>query len=331
MRPWPPTCWVVTDGKAGMENQCLGLAEAMGLKPVIKRVRLRKLWRELSPYLTAGKSVALSRKGDPIAPPWPDMVIGTGRMSVLPMLYIKRASGGKTFTVQIQNPAVPFSQFDQVILPAHDNIKAPNVISVVGGLHRVEPSLLAAEAQKWAPAFAHLKRPYTAVLLGGPNAAYRFTPREVMDFGPKLAALAKQQKTSLLITPSRRTGEANMALLRVLLHDVPAYIWNEQGDNPYYGMLALADNFIVTADSVNMISEVASTGKPVQVIKLPGFSPKFSAFHQSLIDSGRMRWFEGALERWNYPPLQEVTRVAALIRAAYEQSDTADERQAAQA
>ncbi len=305
-----------------MENQCLGLAEAMGLTPVVKRIRLRKLWRELSPYLVVGKSMAVSRKGDPLAPPWPDMLIGTGRMSVLPSLYIKQASGGKTFTVQIQNPAIPLQEFDQVILPAHDNVKGSNVIQVIGGLHRVAPDMLKREGEKWAPMFANLPRPYTAVLLGGSNAAYKLTPREVMDFGPKLAALATEYKTSLLITPSRRTDESCMALLRMLLHDAPAYIWDGQGDNPYYGMLALADNFVVTCDSVNMVSEACATGKPVHVVKLPGTSPKFSAFHQSLLDTNRIRWFEGKLESWTYEPLQEVNRAAALIREAYEQSDT---------
>jgi mitochondrial fission protein ELM1 len=321
MRNWPPTAWVVTDGKAGMENQCLGLAEAMGVVPVVKRIRLRKLWRELSPYVTAFKNIALSRKGDALVAPWPDMVIGTGRMSVLPSLFIKKASHGKTFTVQIQNPAVPFQKFDQVILPVHDGVKAPNILSVTGGLHRVEPQMLAREGAKWAPVFAHLPRPYTAVLLGGNNSSYRLTPREVMEFGPRLAAIAKEQKTSLLITPSRRTPESCMALLRILLHDIPAFIWDGQGDNPYYGMLALADNFVVTCDSVNMVSEACATGKPVHVVKLPGYSPKFSAFHQSLLETNRIRWFEGRLENWSYEPLAEMPRVAALIKEAYLHSD----------
>jgi mitochondrial fission protein ELM1 len=320
MRAWPPTCWVVTDGKAGMENQCLGLAEAMGLEPIIKRIRLRKLWREFSPYLTFGKRMAVSRKGDDIAPPWPDLLIGTGRMSVLPSLHIKRMSGGKTFTVQIQNPVVPFQKFDRVILPAHDNMKAANVISVVGGLHRIQPAFLKAEAEKWAPRLADLPRPYVAVLLGGSNGAYRLTPREIMQLGPQLEALAKNGKGSLLITPSRRTDESCMTLLKALLHDTPSFIWNGEGDNPYYGMLALADAFIVTCDSVNMVSEACATGKPVHMMRLPGSSSKFSGFHQSLIDSGRVRWFEGQLENWNYEPLQEVSRVAGLIREAY-QSD----------
>ena len=45
------SCWVVTDGKAGTENQCLGVAEALGLEPVVKRISVRSPWRELGPFL----------------------------------------------------------------------------------------------------------------------------------------------------------------------------------------------------------------------------------------------------------------------------------------
>ncbi len=316
-RPWPPVCWVVTDGKAGMENQCLGLAEAMGLSPVVKRVRLRKLWRELSPYLTLGKRFAFSRKGDGLSPPWPDLVIGTGRMSVLPVLYVKQASGGRCFTVQIQNPAIPFRHFDRIILPAHDNAAGGNAISVVGGLHRLRPDFLAEEGRKWASAFARLPRPLVAVLLGGSNAAYRLGPAEIMQLGPQLEGLAKEKGCGLLVTPSRRTGAGNMTLLRALLHDVPAWIWDGSGDNPFYAMLELADSFIVTCDSVNMLSEAASTGKPLHMVRLPGHAPKFAAFHESLVDASRARWFSGRLEHWNYEPLNEVARAADLVKQAY--------------
>ena len=39
-------------------------------------------------------------------------------------------------------------------------------------------------------------------------------------------------------------------------------VWDGQGDNPYFGMLALADLIVVTQDSVSMISEAAATTAP---------------------------------------------------------------------
>jgi mitochondrial fission protein ELM1 len=47
---------VVTDGKAGMESQCVGLAEALGFTPTVKRVRLRSPWRQLTPYFRIGRN-----------------------------------------------------------------------------------------------------------------------------------------------------------------------------------------------------------------------------------------------------------------------------------
>lgn len=295
----------------------MGLAEALGVTPVIKRINLRRLWRHCSPYLLWGKKAAISPRGDALQPPWPDMVIASGRQSVLPALYVKEASGQKTFLVQIQNPAIPTHHFDLVIVPEHDRMEGAHVVTSLGALHRVEKNKLADAAQKWAPHFSHLPKPLVAVLLGGSNGSYKLTPREIMQLGPQLSALAKKEKGGLVITPSRRTDAACVALLSALLHDVPHYLWNGTGDNPYYGMLALADAFIVTCDSVNMISECCATGKPVHVVALPGHSDKFAAFHKSLLHSGRIRMFTGELQRWTYPPLDEMTRLAGIIRAKY--------------
>lgn len=300
-----------------MESQCIGLAEAMGLTPTIKRVRLRRLWRDWSPYLTVGKSFSISSKGDDVRPPWPDMVIASGRLSVLPSLHIRKMTRGKSFHVQIQNPAMWLDKFDAVIVPAHDHLQGHNIVSMQGALHRITPEMLAREAATWAPVFAHLPRPYCTVVLGGSNSAYRFGPKEMMQLAPQLAAIAKSQKVSLLITPSRRTGEANMVLLKALLHDCPAYIWDGEGQNPYYGMLGLADSLVVTCDSVNMLSEACSTGKPVHMVKLPGHSDKFADFHKGLLAEDRVRVFNGQLEQWSYPPLREMERVAGVIREAY--------------
>lgn len=322
---WPPVCWVATDGTAGTENQSVGLAEAMGLSPVVKRMRLPRIWRELSLHFGVGRRLALNRHD--INPPWPDLLIGTGRTGVVACLYIKKASGGRTFTVQIQRPDVAEHRFDRVIVPEHDGFDGDNVIPMTGALHRVTPELLGKEAAKWAPRFAHLPRPYVAVLLGGGNAAvsplrrlssYRLGPEELADIGDKLAALAQDGKAGLLITASRRTGAAAMSQLRALLRDRAAVIWDGEGENPYYGMLGVADSFIVTCDSVNMISEACSTGKPVQMIQLPGYSRKRAAFHRSLLDSGRIRPFSGTLDHWKYEPLREKERVAALVRQAYD-------------
>lgn len=311
------SCWIVTDGKSGMENQCLGLAEALGIAPKVKRVKLRAPWRVLTPFLRLGLDYAFSPDGDPIAPPWPDLLIATGRLSVPASLYVKRHNP-KTCTVQLQNPAIALTRFDLVVAPEHDNLSGPNVISTRGGLHRVTPAMLASESEKLAPKIENLRRPYIAVLLGGSNAAYQMTPQAIQKFTRQIADAAISTGGSLLVTPSRRTGNDNMDLFKKELGNIPAYIWDGQGDNPYYGMLGLADYIIVTCDSVNMVSEACTTGKPVYVIDLPGGSEKFKRFHSGLRTEARTRPFAGRLERWEYRPLDEVGRVASKVREIME-------------
>ena len=313
---WPPVCWVVTDGNPGMENQCLGLAEAMGLRPRVVRLEMQKVWREIALRLGGGWKFALNQTE--IRPPWPDLMIATGRTSVVASLHIKKAAGSKTFVVQLQNPAVSVNHFDRVVAPAHDELAGDNVIQTEGALNRITSELMQDEATKWAPRFAHLPLPRVAVLLGGSNSSFRLGPKEISDLGAKLAAIARGKAVGLLVTPSRRTGDANMALLTSLLRDCEAVIWDGNGENPYYGMLSHAQSIVVTCDSINMISEACSTGKPVHVVQLPGHSRKFSEFQRRLMAANRIRLFNGALETWQYEPLQETGHVAGLIRAAYD-------------
>ena len=307
----PLSCWVLTDGKPGMANQCIGLAEAMGLTPVIKRVAMRSPWKQLSPaFLRLGKGSALTPQSDPIAPPWPDVLIATGRHSVLTSLWIGEQSP-TTFRIQIQNPVLPPERFDFVVTPRHDRLGGDNVLSVLGAMHRVTDQVIADGASKWAPEFAHLPQPYVAVLIGGANGAYRMEPEDATRLGTQLADLARKHDVGLLITPSRRTGAANEAALRQALGDVPAYIWDGEGDNPYFGLLGLAEVIIATPDSVNMVSEAASTGKPVMIAPLPGGSRKFEAFHTEMMKDGITRLFQGQLEHWDYPPLKDTQTAAA--------------------
>jgi mitochondrial fission protein ELM1 len=311
------TCWVVTDGKAGMENQCLGLAEALGASPVVKRIKLRSPWKQLSPFLRHGLAYAFSDKGDPIAPPWPDLLISTGRASVPASLYVRRMSrkdGGKgTFVVQIQNPVIDPSRFDLVVTPRHDTLTGANVMTTRGSLHRVTPQMLASEAAKFLPHVAHLPSPRIAVLIGGSNSVYSLTPREMKVLAAQLAEIAKRD-ASLMVTPSRRTGAENMMILKEALRGTNSYIWDEQGANPYYGMLGLADAILATCDSVNMVSEACSTGKPVMIIDLPGGSDKFRRFHQAMRDDGMTRPFNGHLEKWDYAPLEDMRLIAERVK-----------------
>jgi len=310
----PPSCWVVTDGKAGMISQCVGLAEALESVPDIKTVRLRTPWRDFTPYFRLGGRLQFAADSDPLNPPWPDLLIATGRHSVAASILVRRLAGGKTRTVQIQNPVIGPKHFDLVVTPRHDNLQGENVVVTRGALHRVTPAMLKEGADQFAWRLQHLKRPYIGVLIGGSNNVYRLEADTMQSIAARLAACARTLNASLIITPSRRTGEANREILKNALIDVPHYLWNGEGENPYFGLLGLADFIVVTADSVNMVSEAASSGKPVYVAALPGGSAKFWNFHQRLMEEGVTRAFEDKLEPYTYPPLDDVAMVADKVR-----------------
>src|SRR5690242_10063388 len=116
----PPRVWAVHDGRMGIVSQVLGLAEAVGWPIEEKRIEIRFPWSRLTPHLWWRPLDALSSAGDALTPPWPDLVIGCGRLTAAPLAAIRRASFGRTFTVQIQDPKLPLAWYDLVVLPEHD-------------------------------------------------------------------------------------------------------------------------------------------------------------------------------------------------------------------
>jgi len=298
----------MTDGKPGMENQCLGLAEALGVTPEVKRVAPRPPWRWLPPHAWFSPLSAV----DGVAPPWPELLIATGRQTVAPALAIK-ARNRATFAVQIQDPVAGRGRFDLIAVPEHDNLTGANVIATLGALHRVTPQVLAAAAPRFEPMLQALPRPLVAVLLGGANKQYRLSEARARTLAEGLARLPG----GLAITPSRRTGEDAMRIIRAALGAKPAVIWDGTGENPYFGFLAHADAIVVTGDSVSMVSEACATGKPVYVFDLEGGSRKFERFHRTLRDRGITRPFDGTLAAWRYPPLDDTARVADEVRRRF--------------
>ncbi len=309
-----PVCWVLSDGGAGMENQCLGLAEALGLAPEIKRVKVRAPWRWLPAAFQPFALASLSGAGDRLAPPWPDILIACGKQVAAPAAAVRRASGGRTFTIYIQNPQRPLTGYDAVIAPLHDGLSGDNVIETLGGLNRLTEQRLS-DAREAAPErLQRLERPRVAVMIGGPSKVHSLTPEILKPMIGVLLMATAVKGGSLMVTTSRRTGEANKQALVDALGGHAGDLYLGEGPNPYFDYLALADILVVTSDSVNMASEAAATGKPVYLLVLPGGSAKFNRFHEALIDSGRARVFEGSLESFHYVPLHETERVAGLLR-----------------
>ncbi|MDD9993273.1 MAG: mitochondrial fission ELM1 family protein [Rhodospirillales bacterium] len=302
------TVWALTTGEAGNVSQAEGLAEALGWPFVSIVVRLRRPWSWLPAHR---QPLGLLRYGleQRLPETWPDLLIGCGRRSASVSAAVRRAAGGRTFTVQILDPRAGTRIFDLVVPPAHDGLDGPNVVATRAALHRITPKTLAAAGAAWR---GRLGRPSVAVMLGGHSRSYRFT-REAVD---RLASNLATLDGGIAVTPSRRTDPEIVDALKSRLPK--AWFWNGTGANPYLGMLASARHIVVTEDSVSMISEAISTGKPVYVARMAGGSRRLARFHTSLVDDGIVRPFDGRLAEWRYEPVNETPRIAAEVRRRME-------------
>ena len=307
-------CWILTDGTVGMRIQCLGLADAAGLTPVIKRIHPSWLLRAL-PVAGRLPGVPATAGGDPIAEPWPDVVISCGRRTAGAALAVRRLAGGRSFLAHIQDPRIDPRHFDMLIVPEHDPARGDNVVTTLGALNPQAPEKLAEAAKPWMTEIAGMPRPLIAVNVGGSNKRYEFSPDAVARFVDDLKSLARTSSGSLLVACSRRTDDVTRKALSEGLADVPGVVWTGKGENPYLAFLHLSDALVVTSDSVNMASEALSTGKPVHIATIEPETGRLAAFHARLRDKGYTRPFAGQLETWTYEPLCETTRVGELLAA----------------
>ncbi len=314
-----PLCWAVSDDKAGNIIQAMGLAEALGLQPTLKRIKPNPPLSWLPPQLCPD-SLALLGNRDPsnLVPPWPDLAIGVGRKAVRPLLALRAASqkagsARPTLIVQVQRPTLPAARFDLVIVPRHDGLSGANVIQMLGSLHRVTRQRLAEAREAFQPAFSGLPERRLAILLGGRNKVHRFDADQAHALGRSLAELARQHGLGLMITPSRRSDPRVTAALLSELEGIPHSCWDERGENPYYAILAGAEAAVVTEDSVNMVTEAAAAGLPVLVVSLRGGSAKFERFHKEMREAGLTRPFDGRLDLWTPPPFDEMPGLARQV------------------
>jgi mitochondrial fission protein ELM1 len=306
--------WIVTDGKAGDEQMAVGLAQALGVVPEIRRVAPRAPFSWLTPWGPVDPREAPQQAGSPIRPPFPDIAIASGRRSVPYLRALKRASGGRTFTVMLKDPYTGPATADLVWVPTHDRLRGPNVLTTVTPPHRISAERLAAARATPDPRLARLPHPRVAVLAGGDSRHHTYRRGDVERFIADITRV-RESGASLMVTASRRTPPALRAALERLTAD-QGFLWDGAGENPYVAMLALADTIVVTADSYNMVGEAAATGAPILVFEPSGGHPKLDTFIESLKRHGAVKPFTGRLEAYAYVPLDATPTIAAAVAAS---------------
>jgi mitochondrial fission protein ELM1 len=314
----PPstTAWVLTDGKAGDTAICFGVVEALGLEPVLHKIAPRPPWSWATPFGPIDPKEAPHRPQSPIAPPYPDLIVASGRRAVPYVRRVRAETAGRTFTAFMKDPYTGVRTADLIWVPEHDTLAGPNVIKTPLTPHRVTAAKLAAARAEPLGILARLPRPRVALLIGGNSVNHRFTRADIAALSAKLDRLA-QGGNSLMATLSRRTPPRLRQAIAAVIARHGGYLWDEKGDNPFIALLALADALVVTADSVGMVGEAAATGRPVLVFEPSGGHKKVRRYLDGLRARGIVHNFAGHLAGTPYEPLDSTFAVASLIAEAF--------------
>ncbi|MDR0662072.1 MAG: mitochondrial fission ELM1 family protein [Holosporales bacterium] len=307
------SCWILVDaGKKGSENQAIGLAERLDWPFTLHRLDL--------PCLSSRKQRGAYVHKLEHSSPYPNIIISSGRRSQ-PIATTFKKRHPEVFLIALLNPLMPLSLFDLVIAPQHDRLRGPNVLSLRGVWHRVTREKLQEGVRQ--ESFPQLRRPLLGVLLGGTSKHYNWTHTSAISLmahcppflppqPPRFRVLYEtllsfdKKGWGVVILPSRRTPSWLVRDLQRQTADTSILIDKGTGPvNPYLSVLAAADALLVTADSMSMISEACATGKPVYIFPLAGASRKLSALQQSFCDAGYARPFQGVIDFWTPPPLEE--------------------------
>lgn len=270
-----PHTWLLMGEKAGDNAQVRVIGEsleALGWPVEERRVALLEPYRVGKPRVRASLYHVDLERSDPLSPPWPDLLITIGRRLSMAALWVKERSGNRSRIVLVGRPRRLRARFDLIVSSSQYRMRpGPHVLTLGLPLMRVDPAAVLAAGEGWRTRLDALPRPLTALLVGGPTKPVVFDANVARELGARAGALLERDGGSLYVTTSRRTPPAVAdALAASLPRETRFFRWHQEAkDNPYAGLLAHADRFVVTSDSVTMMVEVARLGRPLAVFELP--------------------------------------------------------------
>lgn len=304
--------WILSDGKAGDENQCLGVAEKLGGTIQLRHVAPGPPWVWAMPWGPVPPADRPDRKESPLAGPFPDLAIASGRRTVAYLRKLKKLSPG-TITVFLKDPRIDNLGADLIWVPFHDKRRGHNVISTLTAPHRISREVLAHAEQSAPQHLSHLPSPRVTLVLGGDTKAHPFSKAAANRLAHYLANELPQHM-SVMVTPSRRTPDHLLKAVGNALRGRRHWIWDGTGNNPYLSMLGLADAIIVTADSHSMLSDVLATSVPVYIFEPDDYPDKLKRTVEQLLHHAFVYRLDCPLETGSRAPIDSTELIAEEIR-----------------
>ena len=293
---------VLTDGKAGHENQSKAFARALGLDIELVPVKFKSPFHKMLSYLfdrlgirTVGLLQGLEvfnaetqrrrEKGARESSHPGTVVIGTGSGTFYAAKALARRLGARCGVV-LYPRGYKLSTFDCILAPTFDNpAKLSNVVEIPA-------NLVANDAEFYEKGVASFKERYqgatdnlVGVIVGGPNKCSSMTVEWMKSRLDEIFAANKGAE--LVVTTSRRTP----ADVEALVDSYPwsyKLIYSKDHFNPIPAFVQLAKRLYVTAESTGMLSEACTFGS-AEVIALDNLKPgphKFRRFVENLRQEG---------------------------------------------
>lgn len=290
--------WRFSDGKAGHDNQSLGLAEALASQVACEI-------HSITPLSAAAalRCLATGRASAYEPFPNPDLMLGAGHRTHLSMLAARRVRGGRA--VVLMAPTLPRRLFDLCIIPAHDKPgAADNVVITRGALNRVR--------------VCHDKDALSGlILIGGPSPHFTFDEKRVLqqihevltrDPGVHWTATTSRRTPTGFLTALREIKASNFKLVPVE-ETSPDWLAEKLGRTP---------RVWVTEDSASMVYEALSSGAAVGLLSLEAVRPgRVSGGVERLVNEHWVtrhdQWLNGQALAKPETPLNEAKRCAKLV------------------
>jgi mitochondrial fission protein ELM1 len=254
----------------------MAIATKMSSSVQLFHCSIRQPWLSFAPRILPrfGRNIIWEKTFPDLKKP-PKLIISCGRRMAAVGKFYKRKTKAKH--IQILNPGDNPKKYDVLICPEHDRLTASNIISTKGSLHAITEKYLYTVKNSSENKFLQPEK-IICLMLGNPA-------RNFFETLVKLHNNIRENFPgfSLIICASRRTPKKHHDRIRQVFSEAHLIWFNEQdGKNPYLNLLASAHVFLVTADSINMMSETCATNKPVVALAKEFVSPKHQAFIQSL-------------------------------------------------